>query len=321
MSIFIDLGGTKTLIKFQNEEQLDKFLSNFGKEELKIDRKNNYVEILTHYIKEEKKFFNFLNLLKEFDNLFLIFPEPIYKNKFYSKKFSFLNEKSVTDLEDYGVIDVIQDIKALTFYVAEEFFKNKKNFNKKVTSVILGTGINYITLDYFEFENKLFLEKIYESGHTVFEYGGKICHCGREGCAERYLGGNYLVNEFKLEDITSLNHISSKKLEFHKRLAYFLSSILISQGTDKFFLYGGLTNLIDLKVLEDFIKGTLPFNLDLEFEIEINNDPLLQIKGFEIYLSNKINLKSKTKEKAEKKTKSKSKKTKNSSKSKKSKIN
>jgi len=287
MSIFIDLGGTKTLIKFQNKEQLEDFLNKFDKEELKIDKKNNYIEILTHYIKEEKKFFNFLSLLKELDHLFLIFPEPVYKGKFYSKKFSFLNEKSVNELEKFGILEILQDIKALTFYTANEFFKEKNNYNKKLTSIILGTGINHITLNYFEFENLIFLDKLYESGHTIFEYNGKICHCGREGCVERYLGGKYLVQEFKLEDLSSLNHLSDKKLEFHKRLAYFLSSILISHGTDKFFIYGGLTNVVDLKILNDFVKGTLPFNIDLDFEIVLNDNPLLQIKGFEIYLEKK----------------------------------
>ncbi|HIQ50541.1 MAG TPA: ROK family protein [Nautiliaceae bacterium] len=300
MSIFIDLGGSKTLIKFQNKDQLENFLSNFNKNELKIDKKNYYIEILTHHIKTERNFFNFLDLLSKIDNLFLIFPEPLHKRKFYSKKFDFLNGKSIDDLEKYRVLEVLQDIKALTFYFGDNFFKKNENQNKKMTTIILGTGINYLSLDFFEFKNLLFLDKIYESGHSVFEYNGKVCHCGREGCVERYLGGKYLTQEFKLEDLSSLSHISSKKLEFHKRIAYFLSSILISHGTDNFFIYGGLTHIIDKDVLIDFVKGTLPFNMDIEFEIELNNDPLAQIKGFEIYLENK-DIKKKSKKKTQNK--------------------
>ena len=277
--VYVDLGGTKTLVKFDNKKDFEKFLSLFKKEEIERNDKENYIIFHTSYLQNENKFFSFIKMLKDnFDEVNLIFPELIFNGKVYSKKFPFLNGKAVDELKNKGIDKIIQDIKALTYYYADKFFK-KNNKEKKLCVVILGTGVNAIALSYWEFKEKIFLDKLYESGHLTFVYDGKMCHCGREGCFERYLSGKYLKDELKVEEITSINHIPNKKQEFHKRLAYYLSSLLISQGVDKFVLYGGLTNIIDLELLKNYITGVLPFNVEMEVDVEIDNDPLAQIKG------------------------------------------
>jgi len=291
--IFVDLGGTKTLIKFSSKKDFERFLKEFKKEEQEINNEHLYVIFPTIYLKDEQKFWSFFDLLNDIGEVYLIFPEPIYKEKIFSKKFQFLNGKEISFLKEKGIKEVVHDINAVLTYFASQFFK-ANNKRKRVAVVILGTGINAISVDYFEFKERIYLDKIYEAGHSTFVYDGKMCHCGREGCVERYLSGRYLKDELKVETISSILHIPTKKEEFHKRLAYFLSSLLISQGIDKFYLTGGLTNVIDIEMLKNFIQGVLPFNVEIEFEIEINNDPLLAVKGFEYLLkSNKNNGKSK----------------------------
>ncbi|MEO2154335.1 MAG: ROK family protein [Nanoarchaeota archaeon] len=290
--IFVDLGGSKTIIKFSNKETFEKFLSSFKKESIEEDKTHNYVIIPSSLINEKEKFFSFIKLLNNFGEVYLVFPEPIYKEKIYSKKFPFLNGKSINELKEKGIAFLLHDIKALATFLAYEFFKNSANKKKKLGVVILGTGINALSLSYYEFKEGIYLDKLYEAGHSIFVYNGKMCHCGREGCVDRYLSGRYLKESLKVEEITTINHIPSKKEEFHKRLAYFLSSLIITQGIDHLVLYGGLTNLVDLVLLKNFIDGIIPFGIELEYSIEINNDKLAQIKGLIYFVENLLEDKS-----------------------------
>jgi len=76
-----------------------------------------------------------------------------------------------------------------------EYFTSCADRYRFVMAVILGTGMGYgLILD----------GKLYrgakggagEIGHTTVQYQGRLCECGRRGCAEAYLSGSSLSRRF-----------------------------------------------------------------------------------------------------------------------------
>jgi predicted NBD/HSP70 family sugar kinase len=76
-----------------------------------------------------------------------------------------------------------------------EYFASCADRYKFVMAVIIGTGMGYgLILD----------GRLYrgakggagEIGHTTIQYQGRICECGRRGCAEAYLSGSSLSRRF-----------------------------------------------------------------------------------------------------------------------------
>jgi fructokinase len=76
-----------------------------------------------------------------------------------------------------------------------EFFETCSGKYHYVMAVIIGTGMGYgLILD----------DKLYrgakggagEIGHTTIDYDGRLCECGRRGCAEAYLSGPSLSRRF-----------------------------------------------------------------------------------------------------------------------------
>ncbi len=76
-----------------------------------------------------------------------------------------------------------------------EYFASCADRYKFVLAVIIGTGMGYgLMLD----------GRLYrgakggagEIGHTTVQYQGRLCECGRRGCAEAYLSGSSLTRRF-----------------------------------------------------------------------------------------------------------------------------
>jgi fructokinase len=77
-----------------------------------------------------------------------------------------------------------------------EYFASCSDRYKFVMAVIIGTGMGYgLILD----------GRLYrgarggagEIGHTTIQYEGRLCECGRRGCAEAYLSGSSLTRRFQ----------------------------------------------------------------------------------------------------------------------------
>lgn len=76
-----------------------------------------------------------------------------------------------------------------------EYFASCEDKYRYVMGVIIGTGMGYgLILD----------GKLYrgarggagEIGHTTIDYNGRLCGCGRKGCAEAYLSGPSMCRRF-----------------------------------------------------------------------------------------------------------------------------
>lgn len=105
--------------------------------------------------------------------------------------------------ETPGFIGKLRDILAVPLEVENdanclalaEYFASCEDKYRYVMGVIIGTGMGYgLILD----------GKLYrgarggagEIGHTTIDYNGRVCGCGRKGCAEAYLSGPSLSRRF-----------------------------------------------------------------------------------------------------------------------------
>lgn len=80
-------------------------------------------------------------------------------------------------------------------FALAEYFASYKEKYRYVMGVIIGTGMGYgLILD----------GKLYrgarggagEIGHTTIDFNGRLCRCGRKGCAEAYLSGPSISRRF-----------------------------------------------------------------------------------------------------------------------------
>jgi len=287
--IFIDLGGTKVRILFPSKDKFLSFVKSFKKELLVEDKGKKLVVFPSFYIKKEKSFFNFLELLSELDEIVLAFPEPIYKNKIYSKKFPFLDGKDVKYLKKRSVVFIVNDLKAFTYFHSKKFFSKKNNSNKILLCIQIGTGVNAIALNKKDFEDLSYLDRLYESGHSTFIYNSEKCNCGRNGCAELFISGEYLkkITNNKPE---ALRYLESLKDNYYKKLAYYVSSLMLITGAEKVVVGGGISKSLEKDRLSKEIKKILPYNVDLDFDLEIDVSDLSVLNGLK-ELWNRINKK------------------------------
>ena len=285
--IFIDLGGTKTRILFNSKKLFNYFVDVFGEDFLIKNEKKKIIVFYSSLLKTKQKFFDFLEIFKQLNTkIFMAFPEPIYNGKIYSQKFPFLNELEVEKLKDFGVDFVVNDLKAFCYYHSSKFFSKKQNQDKILLTIQIGTGVNGVPLNYWDFKNLNFLNRIYELGHIVFDYKGKSCKCGREGCSELYISGSYL-NKKTNNKVELIKHIPSMEKEYYNKLCYFLSSLIIITGSSKIIIGGGVANLLDKEKIKENIKQLFPYKIDYDFEIELDKNDFSVLEGLK-GLSKKI---------------------------------
>jgi fructokinase len=77
-----------------------------------------------------------------------------------------------------------------------EFFASCEGVYSHVLAVIMGTGLGSgLILD-----NRLYTGPTgggAEFGHTCLQYGGRLCGCGKKGCAEAYLSGPSMTRRYQ----------------------------------------------------------------------------------------------------------------------------
>ncbi len=252
--IALDIGGTKTVIYSAKNKinRLNKFLN---LEKKLINDKTLFIS--TDSISEKKLFFDFLNTLKSIDEKILIsIAGPVeYEKGFrvYSPHLPFLFGKKL------NVEFVANDVYSFSYYTAKEFFSNKENKKKSILSLEIGTGVNGVFMNFFDFRNLTFFKKHIEMGHSTLLMDGKKCICGRKGCAERYISGKFL------EELGGYEKVFSSKLknEFYKNISYFLSSLIIILQPDKIVLGGSVSKSINLKELKKHVQSLMPYSMKL----------------------------------------------------------
>jgi predicted NBD/HSP70 family sugar kinase len=151
-----------------------------------------------------------------------------------------------------------------------EFFTTCVGVYSHVLAVIIGTGMGYgLILD-----NKLYRGArgaAGEIGHTTIDYKGRICECGRKGCAEAYLSGPSISRRFfemtgenmEVPDIFNLylkGNKPAKELfeETLKIMGEVFANAINTFDLEAIILGGGVSNLpIWYKELSPFINKSL----------------------------------------------------------------
>lgn len=136
-----------------------------------------------------------------------------------------------------------------------EFFASCKGTYSYVMAVIIGTGMGYgLILD-----NKLYRGArggAGEIGHTTIDFNGRMCECGRKGCAEAYLSGPSLSRRYFEEtgerlDVPELfrryqsGEPAAKEL-FHQSvliMAEIFANVMNAFDLEAIILGGGVSNL------------------------------------------------------------------------------
>ncbi len=136
-----------------------------------------------------------------------------------------------------------------------EFFSSCVGIYSHVLAVILGTGVGSgLILD-----NRLYTGPTgggAEFGHTCIQFGGRVCGCGKRGCAEAYLSGSSLTRRYEemtglqlaVRDIYEkylLDNIAAVKLfeESFRLMGDFFANAVNLLDVQAIILGGGVSNL------------------------------------------------------------------------------
>ena len=151
-----------------------------------------------------------------------------------------------------------------------EFFSTCEGKYRYVLAVIMGTGFGTgLILD-----NKLYRGAgggAGEIGHTSIDYNGRLCECGRKGCAEAYLSGPSLSRRFyemtgKEMDVPAIYRLyrsgepQAKVLfeESYKIMGEVLANVINAFDLEAVILGGGVSNLpVWYENLEPYLKKSL----------------------------------------------------------------
>ena len=108
-----------------------------------------------------------------------------------------------------------------------------------------------------------------EAGHTTLHENGRDCYCGKNGCAELYLSGRGIEDQYFLtngvrEKATKILEDEELLTKYKKDLGKFLSNLTNILDPDYFVLGGGLSKYPHLyegvdKILEEkqFLRGQI----------------------------------------------------------------
>ena len=151
-----------------------------------------------------------------------------------------------------------------------EYFASCSDKYSYVLAVIIGTGMGYgLILD-----NKLYRGAhggAGEIGHTTIDYMGRLCECGRRGCAEAYLSGSSLSRRFEemgcnkigAEDIYKLylegDQFAIKLFdESCHMMGEIFANAFVAFDLEAIILGGGVSNLpIWYEQVPEFLKKSL----------------------------------------------------------------
>ena len=279
--IALDIGGTKTLIRFSKKKTLLDFmnLSVFPVKEL--DTLKRYCIIDTKSISEEKGFREFLSLIKSLDQeIISTFPGIVRIDKdgrfrVFSRRFPFL-------MGEYLDLDfVVNDAPAFTYNQACRFFSEKRNRDKTLMGVVIGTGINACYMNYLDFRKLTFLNRYFEAGHIRFGRSRDSCFCGRKGCAELYTSGVYLerVGEGDPKKVFSEDGLRE---EYYRNLAEYILSLILIVSPHVMVFGGRVSEDLDLDCLRELVGDIFPHSrMDVEVDFRKDTSRLSIVEGLE----------------------------------------
>ena len=239
MKIGIDLGGSHIAIGVVNKEGIiidkkEKRLTNIDKQDVR-----NSIKV---YIIEQSKYFK-----EKYDIEEIGIGMPGWTDK------GLIISSGNLGIKDYNIIDDLYELgmpvkirnDAKCAALAEKEFGCLKGYDRSVF-LTLGTGIGGAAF----FNGQLLdagTRPGYEFGHMVIEKDGILCHCGKNGCFERY--ASMKVFKTKLRDALCLDETTrgEELLEIIRRnspnnINYSIIENVVSQFIND--LSVGIQNLI-----------------------------------------------------------------------------
>lgn len=285
--IALDIGGTKTSLFFSEKQNLLKFEKKYSSFIRNINKKQKFCVIPTFFKENEKSFASFFSFLKSLDKeIISTFPGIIkmekvkgkWRFRLFSKHFPFLIGKYI------DVNFAVNDVYAFSYYHAKKFFKEKENRDKTILAVQIGTGINAVHMNFYDYKELLFLRKIFEAGHVTMRQNKEQCFCGRKGCAELYVSGRYLEKIGNGNPLAVFRDEALKK-EYYENLSSYISSLVIVLSPDKIVFGGSVSKSLDTALLHKLVEEKFPhFKIHLNIEYEKDSSTLSNLRGIiELY--------------------------------------
>ena len=279
----LDIGGTKTSIFFSRRSSMERFIQDKGNAIIRHQPEERVCIISSKFFtKSQDDFENFFNYLRELDEeIISTFPGIVRMKKrgesikfvAYTKKFGF-SEKLEPDVDF-----LVNDVYAFAYHHADRFFKKKENASRTMLAVQIGTGLNAVHMNFYDFNEMLFLNKIIEAGHITMRQGQDECMCGRKGCAELYVSGRFLEKLGK-GDYRKVFEDQKLKKEFYENLTDYLSSLIITFSPDKLVLGGSVAKSVDIKLVQDMVKDKFPYiEFELGLEYDVDTSSISNLKG------------------------------------------
>jgi hypothetical protein len=281
--IALDIGGTKTSLFFSEKEKLSLFEERYASFITEINKKQKYCVIPTRIFQEsEEKYNEFFSYLKSMDSeIISTFPGIVkiekeageWKFRLFSRRFPFLIGKYV-DLNF-----AVNDLYAFAYYHARRFFKDPDNRDKTILAIQIGTGVNAVHMNYYDYKELLFLWKIFEAGHITMRQDAEQCYCGRKGCAELYVSGKFL-EKLGNGDPTAVFRDEALKREYYTNLSLYISSLVILFSPNKIVFGGGVAKSLDTALLHKLMEENFPhFKIHLNIEYEKDQSRLSNLRG------------------------------------------
>ncbi len=280
--IALDIGGTKTAIFFSEKKNILSFENEWKNEIIEINKKQKYCVIPTFFKENEENFNGFISFLKSLDEeVISTFPGIVkmekergeWKFRVFSKKLPFLKGRYV------DVNFAVNDVYAFAYYHAKKFFKDPDNRAKTILSIQIGTGVNAVHMNYYDYKQLIFLRKIFEAGHITMRQGKDACFCGRKGCAELYVSGKFL-EKLGNGNPAAVFKDASLKREYYANLSLYVSSLVILFSPDKIVFGGSVAKSLDTALLHKLVEESFPhFRIHLNIEYEKDPSPLSNLRG------------------------------------------
>ncbi len=285
--IALDIGGTKTSVFFSEKEHLIEFEKKYEEKIREVNKKQKFCIVPTFFRESREAFDEFFSFLRSLDGeIISTFPgiirmekvEGKWKFRLYSKRFPFLIGQYV------NVSFAVNDVYAFAYHHAKKFFRDVYNRTKTLLVIQIGTGVNAIPLNYYDYKELLFLNKIIEAGHMILRQGNEECFCGRRGCAELYISGRYL-EKLGGGDVHAVFRDEALKAEYYENLADYVSSLTILVAPNKIVFGGSVARSLDTMLLHKMVEERFPhFRIHLNIEYEKDTSRLSNIRGLvELY--------------------------------------
>lgn len=246
--IGLDIGGTKIEIALIRENKI------ILQERIPTERHKGYGHILTNIIQlilsSLSKTKVEINQLKGIGIGLPGSVDPLTMKMINGNTQAFIGKNLIDDLQQglNATIPISCANDANCFALAESILGVGKNFSKDAIGVgiILGTGCGTgITIGQKIFQGSR--GGAGEAGHTTLHENGRDCYCGKNGCAELYLSGRGVEDQFFISNgtrkfATDILEDPALRQKYKNDLGKFLSNITNIIDPDYFVLGGGLSN-------------------------------------------------------------------------------